>query len=431
MAALAAVAPRPAAPSEPLAGVIIADPDLSTPIDTSIWYCPWAQAGSVRDSFLAVVSLDEATASFTFPVTVPGEPFDTASLVTGSPGAAGIDLSEVARRGDSPFLVEFDGGPVAVSTTVRGEGVLAADACVSSGPDVWYFPGGSTVGDETLRLRIFNPFSETAKVTVSAVSDIGVEALGEYRGISISPRRWRDIDFEQELRQREVLVVSVVADVGLVVPVMRFGDGVDEDWWPGGGLSDTWEFPIAALQGLNGEIVVSNPGPGTVDVVVDIVAEDGARRSAVTATLAPNEPARLVLTGTGRDPAAARLVATGPVAAALVARGEAGVAVVPGVPEPARTWLVPGARTTGLERGTVWLLNTSDEPVAATVSVLTGGSVVGERIVVDPGTVYRYDIDEEDAVGYLVQAAEPLAVAWSIVGPSGSAFAAASPVPDA
>jgi len=429
-AVLAAAVPRPAAPPEPLAGLIITEPDLSTPLDDSIWYCAWAQAGSVRDSFLAVASLEPAGAEFTFPVTIPGEPADTASLMTAGPGAAGIDLSEVARRGDSPFFVEFDGGPVAVSTTVRGEGVLAADACVSSGPGIWYFAGGSTIEDETLRLRIFNPFSETAKVTISAVSDIGVEALGEYRGISISPRKWRDIDFEQELRQREVLVVAVVADEGLVVPVMRFGDGTDEDWWPGGGLSETWEFPVGALEGLAGEIVVSNPGPGTVDVVVDVITETGARRDAITATLPPDEPARLLITGTGDEPAAARVVATGPVNAALVARGEGGVAVTSGIPEPARTWLAPGARTTGLEQGTLWVLNTSDEPVAVTVSVLTGGSVVGERIVVDPGTVYRYEIDEEDALGYLVQAAEPVTVSWSVVGPTGSAFAAGSPVPD-
>jgi hypothetical protein len=430
VAALAAVMPRPEDPPEPLADLVIADPDLSSPLEESIWYCAWAQAGTVRDSFLAIASLEEANASLTFPVAIPGEPADTASLVVGGPGAAGIDLSEVARRGDSPFFVEFDGGPVAVSTTVRGEDVLAADACVSSGPDVWYFPGGSTIENETLRLRVFNPFSETAKVTITAVSDIGVEALGEYRGISISPRKWRDIDFETELRQREALVISVVADEGLVIPVMRFGDGVDEDWWPGGGLSETWEFPIAALYGLAGEVVVSNPGPATVDVVVDVVMQDGARREAITATVPPDEPARLLITGTGDAPASARLVATGPVAAAVTARGDAGVAVVSGAPEAFRTWLVPGARSTGLERGALWLLNTSDEPVAATVSILTGGEVIGERLVVDPGTLFRYDIDEEDAIGYLVQAAEPITVAWSVVGPSGAAFASASPVPD-
>jgi hypothetical protein len=228
-----------------------------------------------------------------------------------------------------------------------------------------------------------------------------------------------------------VLVISVVADEGLVIPVMRFGDGTDEDWWSGAGLSEAWEFPIGAFEGLTGEIVVTNPGPGPVDVVVDVVTETGARREAITATLPPDEPARLLLTGTGEEPAAARLVASGPVSAALVARGEAGVAVSSGIPEAARTWLAPGARTTGLERGALWLLNTSDEPVAVTVSVLTGSSVIGERVVLDPGTLFGYEIEEEDAVGYLVQAAEPVTVAWSVVGPSGAAFAPASAVPDA
>ena len=61
-AALAAAVPRPADPPEPLAGLVITEPDLSTPLDDSIWYCAWAQAGSVRDSFLAVASLEQAVA---------------------------------------------------------------------------------------------------------------------------------------------------------------------------------------------------------------------------------------------------------------------------------------------------------------------------------------------------------------------------------
>lgn len=430
LAAAAALAREPEPPPEPLAGLVLDRPGLSSPTDESIWYCAWAQADSVSDTDLSLGSLADATASFTFPVTLPGEPPDTAAADVEGPGAVEIELGDVARRGDSPFFVEFSSGPAAVSTTVRGEGVMAADACVSSGPDVWYFAGGSTFEDETLTLRIFNPFSESAKVTVSAVSEVGVEALGEFRGVSISPRRWRDIVLEEQLRQRETLVVAVAVEEGLVVPVMRFGDSDDEDWWSGVGTSATWEFPIAELEGLDGEIVVSNPGLAPVDVTVDILTPSGPRPEALTVTLPPDEPARLVLTGTLGEPTGARVRATGPVTAAVVARGELGVAVTSGVAEVARRWLVPGANSTLLEDATLWLLNTSDEPIAATVTALTDGPVVGERLVLDPGTVFRYDAVDRDTRGFLVDAAEPISVAWSVTGPSGTAFSSASPLLD-
>ncbi|NIS33092.1 MAG: hypothetical protein GWO04_25430, partial [Actinobacteria bacterium] len=195
----------------------------------------------------------------------PGEEADTAELFTLSPGGAALNLSDIAQRGDSPSFVEFSNGPAAVSATIRGD-VVAADSCVSSGPDTWVFPGGSTLAGEELTLRLFNPFPETARVTVTAVSDIGIEALGELRLLSVGARSWRDVSFEELLRQRADLAVSVTIDDGLVVPAMVFRAGEDEDWWSGVGLSEVWEFPALGLANMESSIVVANPGPVAVEV---------------------------------------------------------------------------------------------------------------------------------------------------------------------
>jgi hypothetical protein len=279
-AAVSFLLPAPTPAPEPLRGLIIAPPGLTSPEEASIWYCPWAQADSARDSVLGVVALAEATAVFTFPVAVPGEPADTATLDIPGRGAAALTLSEIARRGDSPGFAEFQGGPVAVSVTVTGDGILAADACVSSGPDVWYLPGGSTMPDEHLTLRIFNPFPEPAKVTVTGVSDIGVEALGDLESLSVGARSWRDVDFESELRQRQNLVITVTAVDGVVVPAMVFGNEGDEDWWPGVGEATEWEFPVARVADTAGYLVVHNPGPGSVEVSVDLFTPPGWWRAA-------------------------------------------------------------------------------------------------------------------------------------------------------
>ena len=256
----ATIAERPPPPPEPLADFIIGRPGLESPDDAAIWYCPWAQANAGRDSLIAVASIEETTASLTFPVVIPGEPSDEASIPLIGPGGGAVELSSVAVRGDSPSFIEFTDGPAAASVTVSGADVLAAGSCVSDGPDVWHFPGGSTRDRERLLLRLFNPFSESAKVTVTAQSDIGSEALGELRSISVPSRSWRDIEFENLLRRRQDLAVSVSTEQGLIIPVMAMSVPGDEAWWPGVGAGEVWDFPAAVRRDVVAEIAVVNQG---------------------------------------------------------------------------------------------------------------------------------------------------------------------------
>ena len=81
--AVAAMSLRPPDPiPQPLAGLVIDRPGIESPVDSSIWYCAWAQANADRDSFLAVATMSPAAAEFTFPVAIPGEPADTAATST-------------------------------------------------------------------------------------------------------------------------------------------------------------------------------------------------------------------------------------------------------------------------------------------------------------------------------------------------------------
>lgn len=431
VAALAYLVRPPDPTPEPLGGLTIEVPGLSSPEEASIWYCPWAQSDASRDSVLAVAALSESVGTFTFPVAVPGEPADTASLEVSERGAALLALGEVAQRGDSPGFVEFAGGPAAVSVTVMGEGVLAADTCLASGPDVWHFPGGSTMPGERLTLRIFNPFPESAKVTVTGVSDIGVEALGELENLAVGARSWRDVEFESLLRQRQNLVVTVTAVEGVVVPAMVLGNEADEDWWPGVGEATEWEFPVARVTDTQGYLVVHNPGLGSVEVAVDLFTPDGPIIEAFTATVAPGTPARFDLSAYPGDSIGARVVASGPVAAAVVAIGEGEVAVMPGAAEQASTWLLPGLRRLPLHAASLWLLNTSsEESISATVSALGAAGLAGETVVVAPGVPRQVDVTAPGARGFLVEASSPLTVAWTVRGPAGLAFALGSAVAD-
>ena len=427
---VAALLPAPAETDEPLAGLFIDRPGIESPVDASIWYCPWAQANAGRDSFFGIASITDADAEFTFPVAIPGESPDEVSAQTAGPGAAIITLSDVAQRGDSPGFVEFSDGPAAAAVTVIGD-VLAADSCVSQGPDEWFFAGGSTLTGERLRLRLFNPFPETAKVTVTGFSEIGVEALGELRSISINPRSWRDIDFEEMLRQRQALVISVRVDEGLVIPAMTFAQGDDEAWWLGTELSTEWEFPVGRTAGLaDGAVVVGNPNLVDVAVTVDIYTADGPLRSAFEFNIPPESPLRIALGAVSGDAVGVRVSASAQVAAGVVATGDAGTAVTSGSPSPARVWLLPSLRSLGLHEGTLWLMNSGFEQISVTVSELTGAEAVNSQVVVGPGSQVAVSIVDPDALGVLVEASDPFTAAWSLRGPSGVAFSVGLPVLD-
>lgn len=419
--------PRPPEPEEPLIGLVVGRPGIESPIDASIWYCPWAQANASRDSFFAVASLAAADADFTFPVALPGEDPDTVEADTGGPGAAVVTLSDVAQRGDSPGFVEFTDGPSAAGVTVIGD-VVTSDVCVSQGPEEWFFAGGSTVTGERLRLRLFNPFPEVAKVTVTGFSEIGVEALGSFRSISINPRSWRDFDFEEELRQRQSLVLSVRLDEGLVIPAMSYSAGEDEAWWIGADLSTEWEFPIARAQGIDtGAVVIGNPNLADVEVSVDLFTAEGPL-DPMEFTVGPEQPLRIDLSEVDSEAFGVRISASAPVIAGVVGTGDAGTVLSGGAPFTARTWLLPGLRSVGPNEGTLWLLNSSFEQVSVTVSVLTGAEAINTQVLVEPGSHIGVPITEPDALGVYVDASDPFSAAWSLVGPSGAAFSPGLPV---
>ncbi|MCB2223888.1 MAG: hypothetical protein KQH83_06890 [Actinobacteria bacterium] len=433
MAAVAAggfLVARPEDPPEPLAGLIIEAPGLSSPTDAGLWYCAWAQSNASRDSLLSIASMQPASAEFTFPVAIPGADPDTATLQTVGPGGAELQLSDIAQRGDSPFFVEFDNGPAAASVTVGGE-MLAVDACVDQGPETWYFAGGSTMPGEELTLRVFNPFPETAKVTVGGVSEIGVEALGDYRSWSINARSWRDIPLEQELNSRQDLVISLQVDEGHVVPAMALRTEADDAWWPGSGLSDTWYFPAAGMPGVDGALVVSNPGASPVTVTVDVYTAEGRVAAAAVQQVERDAPVRIPLADLAGSPQyGASISASGPVSAAVVASGDGGLAVTTGAPAGARTWLLPGLHSAGLEEASLWLMNASEDAINVTVSLLTGGGLVGETVSVDAGAITVVGPVPEGGLGYLIEAPDEVVAAWTITSPGGTGFAAGIPATD-
>jgi hypothetical protein len=430
VAVAAIVLPAPDPEPEPLSGVVIDRPGIESPIDAAIWYCPWAQSTTIRDSLVSIMSIGPATAEMTFPVVFPGEAPDVTGSSMGGPGAATIVVSDVARRGDSPGFIEFAGGPSGASVTVTGD-VTAVDTCVARGGDEWFFVGGSTMTGDELRLRLFNPFPETARVSVSAFSEIGVEALGALASTTVNARSFVDVTFPEVLRQRQSLVVSVRLERGLVIPAMSFGRGDDEAWWSGTGLSTDWELPIVRLEREDAaHIVVANPGLASVSVEVELYGPSSSDRETHFLDVPAGAPGRIDLSDFASPVVGARISADAPVAAGVVTIGPSGTAVTAGSPQRARAWLLPGARSTDAHAASLWLLNTSEDAIIVTVSRITDEEVFNVNEVLEPGAVTRLPVIGSDGIGYLVRSADPFTAAWSLLGESGLGLSAGIMVPE-
>jgi hypothetical protein len=428
---IAAIAmPAPEAVPDPLSGVVVDRPGIESPADSAIWYCPWAQATSERDSLVSIATMAPAGADFTFPVSIPGEAPDRATASTAGPGAGIVRLSDIAQRGDSPAFIEFSGGPSAAAVTVTGD-MLSADTCVARGGNEWFFVGGSTMIGDQLRLRLFNPFPESAQVSIGAFSEIGAEALGDLRRVTVNGRSWRDVDFTEALRQRQSLVVSVTLVSGLLIPAMSFQQGDDAAWWSGTGLSTEWEIPIVRIDGEDDAvIVVANPGLSEAAVSVELYGTRSSDREVIDLDLAAESPARIDLSEVGFAVVGARLAATSPVAAGVASTGPSGTAVTAALPERGRVWLVPGASSRGGNLASLWLLNTGEEAIVVTVSQITADDTFNSSEILPPGTVTRLPVVGPAALGYLIRSAEPFTVAWTLVGESGMAYSSGLMVPE-
>lgn len=441
LVALAAGMPAPPPPEE------IDFQQVVSPVTDSasggIWYCPWIDAGALSDTFLTVGNVPDVTAFISLPSPIANEVPDTAELLIPGPGAFAKDVAEIVRRGAAPGFVELSAGPGAVSTAVATDVSLAADTCVASVSKLWQLPGGTTRAGITTILRLYNPFPENAKLTISAISEFGNAPLPALRSIDVPGRSWRDFDLAVEVPFFDELALTVASDEGLIIPALVIrGDGGGEAAWPGTGLSTTWEFPVIDPGGLSPSLVVTNPGESDVIIEIDVFAEDGAIPAAETMTVNPDIPARIALDDYAGVGTAIRVRADGPVAAVVVAedllltdssQDEADDEQPPlrlagtiGLQTQARRWLVVGPGSVPDSSGAVWLLNTSEQPVTVTMTHLTGSDREPrvEKIVVPPTSNLRVPVSGSGVAGHLVEATEAISAAWSLEAPWGVAMGA-------
>lgn len=408
----------------------IVEPNTGVSATPSLWYCPWINSGATRDTRVVAAYLADVDIVFTHPDPRVGEPPDLGQLNLDGPGAVIQDIAEIVNRGAAPAFIEFSNGPATAAVVVSGEESLSGDACIGSIPRLWHIAGLTTRDDYGLTLRLFNPLAENAKVQVRAASELGSEALPDLQSVDVVGRTWTDIDVAAAIPFLDSLVLTVGTEEGVVIPtVIQQLDG-EEANWNGTGLSTEWLFPTASLAGLSPRLAVWNPGDGPVDVEVDLFTRAGGFGSVFAATIEAGRPIEFPIADESTGAVGVRVRATGPVSAAVVAEdvpvdspgddeaeepARRRIAATVGSPEPALRWLLPGAGGFLGGDSSIWLLNTSAEPVTVTLQPMGRSELSADKVRLEPTSFRRVRLTPNANVfGYRIESAIPITASWSL-----------------
>ncbi len=438
--------------------------------DPSAWYCPWVVSGALRDSAFNLASMTDVTATVTLPNANPTEEPGVSEVRLRGPGARSIDAGEIVRRGTSPGVVEFDDGPAVATTAMWSDEIITGDRCVASVPKEWTLVGGITAEGFTLELQLFNPFAESAKVTVEAITEFGRSPLAGFESIDVPGRSWVTTDLSRVIPFLDMATFTVTSESGIVIPSLVLNNESDEASWPGTGQSTIWDFPVTSVPGLEPTLVISNTGSVGATVAIDLFTPDGPIPDVDGRIVAPLEPLRIHLSDLAEPPFAVRVRSNAPIGALIQAAPEGtfprtdgippeeeavvdeaadedttdeettdtsegeeveepvvynGLAAMPGNTNALERWLVPGLGVVPGAQTSIWILNPSGEEATVTVSPLGVSAVRSEKIVIPAGQYVELPVpslSESGNSGMLIDSSLPVSVAVSIAGPQGVAF---------
>lgn len=401
--------------------------EVHAPAQTGHADCPWARSDDLVDTLLVVQSSGPTDVRFTFPAS--GAVRETAESTEPAEAAGALPLAGIAQTGLLPAVVEFTNTPTAVGFVEHGAGSLAIGVCPQVSSKVWHLPGGSTLEGQSLKLQLFNPFSDDARATVAVTSEAGLEPVPEFEGVTIPGRSWKLLDLTTVLPLREVISVSVTMEQGVVIPAMVFSEGGDTAVWTSVEQSDVWEFPVAQTVGLASKLVISNDNPLPAEYEIDVVTETDAVASVMTGTVDSRSQAVIDVSSLADAPFGLRVRAGSPVAVTVIADDGERVAATGGIATAAERWFIPGFGAVG--ESTAWFMNSGSDIVTVSYRTVDAGGAVGdvEKIAVEPGRLASVTVATGGIAGLSIEANHPIAVAWSGEADGAVGYAPGVPIP--
>lgn len=339
-----------------------------------------------------------------------------------APVSNSLILNDLTGLSRAPVLASLPDPATALESLLAGAGA-AASACDAGSASTVILPGGTTAEGETYSVVLANPFSGSATVSIGAASEVGTESDPSLAGVIVPPRSVVVVDLSNVLPGRQFMSASVTPVIGRVVASSFQEGGGDLAAVAGIEPATDWYLPVPAREGMSRSVVVASAGTAEVPFQIDVYSQDGLFEAAYEDTV----PARGQVTIGAADlfegAGAVRVVAAAPVAVGLRLAGDGIRAVIPAMPTPAPTWLLPGAGRLGAS--TVYLFNPGELEVAA--DVLSGnGEAVLESVAVPGAAMVQVDISRRHAAR--VEADGDLVVAWTTATEDGIAGDGGRPV---
>jgi len=421
-------------------------PDLGASAGSTVWFCPWGETGSQASSTVQLMALVTARAALSVPSPLPGEEPAQKTVSITDAGARTLRLADVVLQGPAPASVEFQAGPATATATVQGASSFAADRCIVATPAQWWLVGGTTRAGREFTMRLFNPYPDTAFVSVTAVSEFGTFELPDLDTLPVAGRSWIDVDLTDLAGRLDDLVLKIVATEGNVIPSALLTAEGGAAVWPATGAATQWFFPVASQEDLTAEVVIAATGDGPVEVTVEILTVDGISPDVRAFIVDPLNPRRESLADFSGEAIGIVVRGDSEIAAAVIAEsipevsaldGEGGstdlsidavqgpLAGVAGTQEEATSWLVPGPASEETGLSTIWLMNSGTQ--SATVLLTPMGIRTGDqrKILLQAGTVQRVAVPYDSAIaGWLIESTQPITVGWSQQTENGVAFIA-------
>ncbi|MGH8911419.1 MAG: DUF5719 family protein [Acidimicrobiia bacterium] len=391
----------------------------SAPVAAPYTVCPLGRAAR-RTTVLALVGGSEGTAGIT--IFSAGAIVVEDEIAVPAEAATSFVLNELTGLAQSPALVALPDSGAAMETILSGAG-QAASSCEAGSPGTVILPAGSTVEGETYTLILTNPFAGSATVNIGAASEVGTESDPALTGVIVPPRSVVPVDLSTLLRGRQSMSVSVTPAIGRVVTsTLQEGSG-DVATVSGLVPGNDWFLPVPTLEGARRSITVATAGTAEVPFQLDVYDQDGLFEAAYEDTVPARGQATIDVADLFEGAGAVRVVAAGPVAAALRFDGEGVRTVTPAVSAPGPSWLLPGAGRLGTT--SVHLFNPGEIDVQA--QVLAGnGSDVLETLAIPGGTVGVVTVPS-GGHGVRVEADGDLVPSWMTATNTGVAGDAARP----
>ncbi len=419
-------------------------PDLGASAGSTVWFCPWGETGSQSTSTVQLMAVTSARVALSVPSPLPAEEPARRAVSIIESGARTYRLADIVLQGPAPVSVEFEAGPATATATVDGVSSFAADRCVVATPSEWWLVGGTTRTGREFSMRLFNPYPDTAFVTVTAVSEFGSFELPDLDALPVGGRSWVDVDLTDLAGRLDDLVLQIVATEGNVIPSALLTADGGAAVWPATGVSTEWFFPVASHDDLATDVVIAATGSDPVAVTIEILTVDGVSPDVRSFVVDPLTPRRESLVDFAGEAIGVVVRSDGDIAASVVAESivdvaaldaEGGsielsleavqgpLAAVTGAPQEATAWLLPGPASEPGGLSTIWLMNSGDQ--SATVLLTAMGVRTGDqrKISLQPGTVQRVATRYDSSInGWLIEATQPITVGWSQQTEDGVAF---------